>query len=208
MRSQPRPADFADEFGFNEPVRDEYLARYGQDIWTDDFNRGLWRDLQGEYLTQFTAELRDVTKASGHLLGVGCARGDVIGHPMGNWTLKWREWVLRGLVDQLVVNQSSAQCPSLWIQLWPMHRGSGYVQDYISGRQMPKLERQLTEQYAPALAGRAAELYVARQWSEPSSSEERALLDHPAVCGLVHSSFRFDNSELIAAHEGDWRIYS
>ena len=45
LRSQSKPGDFADEFGFNQPVRDEYLRRYGRDIWTDDFDVGLWRDL-------------------------------------------------------------------------------------------------------------------------------------------------------------------
>ena len=204
LRSQSKPGDFADEFGFNHPVRDEYLRRYGRDIWTDDFDVGLWRDLQGEYLTAFLAQLREVTRASGHKLGIGCARGDIIGQPLGNASLQWREWLERDLIDQLVVNQSSAQCPSMWIQLWPMHRGGGYVQDYVSGDAMAPLERQLTEEYRPALAGKPAELYVARQWSERSPSEERALLGHPAVSGLVYSSFRFDNAEHIGAHSGDW----
>ncbi len=203
LRSQSKPGEFADEFGFNQPVRDEYLRRYGRDIWTDDFDVGLWRDLQGEYLTAFVAQLREVTKASGHKLGIGCARGDIIGQPLGNALLQWREWLERDLVDQLVVNQSSAQCPSMWIQLWPMHRGGGYVQDYVSGHSMAPLEQQLTEEYGPALAGKPAELYVARQWSERSPSEEQALLDHPAVSGLVYSSFRFDNAEHIGAHRGD-----
>ena len=165
---------------------------------------GLWRDLQGEYLTAFLAQLREVTRASGLKLGIGSARGDIIGQPLGNAALQWREWLERDLVDQLVVNQSSAQCPSMWIQLWPMHRGGGYVQDYVSGDAMAPLERQLTEEYGPALAGKPAELYVARQWSERSPSEEEALLDHPAVSGLVYSSFRFDNAEHIGAHRGDW----
>ncbi len=204
LRSQSKPPDFADEFGFNEPVREEYLRRYGQDVWTDEFDPGLWRSLHGEYLTAFLEQLREVTRASGRQLSVGCARGDVIGQPLGNAALQWREWVERGLVDQLVINQSSAQCPSMWIQLWPMHRGGGYVQDYVSGQAMPPLERQLTEQYGPALSGKPTELYVARQWSERSPSEERALLDHPAVSGLVYSSFRFDNAAHIAAHQGDW----
>ena len=204
LRSQSKPADFADEFGFNEPVRNEYLRRYGKDIWTEDFNLGLWRDLQGEYLTQFMAQLREVTKNSGHELSVGCARGDIIGQPLGNSTLGWREWVDRNLIDSLVINQSSAQCPSMWIQLWPMHRGGGYTQDYISGQNMPPLDRQITEEYGPILDGKSTDLYVARQWSNPSPSEEQALLEHPAVSGLVYSSFRYDNAQRIAAHKGDW----
>jgi len=30
LRSQSRPADFADQFGFNQPVRDEFLKRYAR----------------------------------------------------------------------------------------------------------------------------------------------------------------------------------
>ena len=137
-------------------------------------------------------------------MGIGCARGDIIGQPLGNATLQWREWIDRELVDHLVVNQSSAQCPSMWIQLWPMHRGGGYTQDYVSGQGMLPLDRQFTAEYGPALTGKSTELYVARQWSDFSPSEEQALIDHPEVSGLVYSSFRYDNAERIAAHKGDW----
>ena len=56
---------------------------------------------QQRYLTQFMAQLREVTKNSGHELSVGCARGDIIGQPLGNSTLEWREWVDRNLIDSL-----------------------------------------------------------------------------------------------------------
>ncbi len=206
LRSQSKPAEFADEFGYNDPIRDEYLDRHGRDIRTEDFDLQLWRDLQGEYLTQFFAELREVTRESGHRLGVGCARGDVVGPPLGNATLLWRDWIERGLIDDLVINQSSSQCPSLWIRLWPMHRGSDYVQDYRTGASMPDIEEQLTGAYGPAINGKPTELYVARQWSEPLPSEEAALQAHDAVTGLVFSSFRHDNAERILAHRGDWTV--
>ena len=32
LRSQSKPADFADQYGFNEPIRREFKRRYGQDI--------------------------------------------------------------------------------------------------------------------------------------------------------------------------------
>jgi hypothetical protein len=206
LRSQSRPAEPADEYGFNDPVRDEYQERRGRDIRTEEFDVQVWRDLQGEYLTEFFAELRAATRESGHGLAIGCARGDVIGSPMGNATLQWREWIERGLVDDLVINQSSSQCPSLWIKLWPMHQGSGYVQDYRTGAGMPSIHKQLTEEYGPALAGSDVDLYVARQWSEPSPGEEAELLDNEAVTGLVYSSFRHDNGELIDGHRGDWTV--
>ena len=204
LRSQSRPADHADEFGFNEPIRDEYMRRHGADILTEDFDVQAWRELQGEYMTEFLAELRAATRDAGRGLSIGCARGDIIGPPLGNAKLAWRDWVERDLIDDLVINQSSSQCPSLWIQLWPMHRGYGYAQSYLDGRGMPSLGDSLAEEYGPVLTDRDTQIYVARQWDERSATEEEALLSDPAVSGLAFSSFRHDNAELIAAHTGDW----
>ena len=41
LRSQSRPAAHGDEFGFNEPVRIDYQARYGRDIAREDFDVAL-----------------------------------------------------------------------------------------------------------------------------------------------------------------------
>ena len=206
FRSQSRPPDFADEFGFNTPIRNDYLERYGKDIWKDEFDLQAWRDLQGEYLTELIAQIREATNKSGHRLAIGCARGDVLGHPLGNTSIHWRKWIERGLIDQLVINQDSSRCPSMWIDLWPMHRGGGYTQDYLRGADMAPLDHQLTNDYGPALDGNSTELYVARQWNNRSESEERSLLAHPAVSGLVYSSFRYDNAEKIGAHQGNWDL--
>jgi hypothetical protein len=55
--------DFAwGEYGFEQPVRDEFLKRYGVDIWTtDDFDRTAWRRLRGEGFTQFIHDARKLT---------------------------------------------------------------------------------------------------------------------------------------------------
>jgi len=82
LRSQSRPADFADQFGFNEPVRADYKTRYGRDICTEDFNLQEWRDLLDEYLTNFLAELRSALRPKGLRLAVGAARGDILGPPL------------------------------------------------------------------------------------------------------------------------------
>jgi len=206
FRSQSRPADHADQFGFNEPVRADFRERHGADILRDDFDRPAWRDLRGEYITTLLVELRASLKHKGladRKIGIGVTRGDVLGPPLGNTTLHWRDWIRGGLIDHLIVGQNSSQCPSMWHQLWPMHRGDGYVQNYLDGRGMPALTEHLRTTYAPAIAEGATQLFVARQWCERCTEKERDLSAVPGMTGLVFSSFRHDNPKPIA--QGDWR---
>jgi len=202
LRSQSRPADTADQFGFNQPARDDFASRYGVDVAREPFDARPWRDLLGSYLSTLVRELREALRPEGILLGVGVPRGDVLGPPLGNATLQWRDWIRDGLIDRLIVNQSSSQCPSMWHQLWPMHRGTGYMQNYIDGSGMPPLGEQLAESYARAVKGSPVELYVARQWNERDETAERDLASIPGVTGLVFGSFRHDNPE--AVRRNDW----
>jgi hypothetical protein len=200
FRSQSRPAEHGDQFGFNEPVRADFHKRYGADILCDDFDRQAWRDLLGEYITKLLEELRG---AFDRRIGVGIARGDVLGPPLGNTTLYWRDWIRRGLVDHLIVNQNSSQCPSMWHQLWPMHRGTGYVQNYLDGSGLAPLADHLRHEYGPVVEGSAAQLFVARQWCERFDADEQELRAIAGVSGLVFSSFRHDNPGALA--RGNWR---
>jgi hypothetical protein len=196
LRSQSKPAQHADQFGFNEPVRAEFQSRFGGDILREDFDVQAWRDLRGSYLTTLLRELRAALPAR---LAVGVPRGDVLGPPLGNMTLAWRDWIAEGLVDALVIDQSSSQCPSMWHQLWPMHRGYGYLQDYLTGRNVPPLS-----EYAGAVRSSETRLYIARQWRERTTADEQALRATPGVAGLVFSSFRHDNRDAVA--RGNWRV--
>jgi hypothetical protein len=198
LRSQSKPAEHADQFGFNEPVRADFQSRFGRDIIREDFDVQAWRDLHGGYLTGLLHEVRSALRPAGRLLSVGVPRGDVLGPPLGNTTLAWREWIRDEVVDALVIDQSSSQCPSMWHQLWPMHRGYGYVQDYLTGRNLPPVS-----DYATAVRSSRTRLYVARQWCARTSEGERELLAIPGVSGLVFSSFRHDNPGALA--RGDWR---
>jgi len=202
-RSQSRPADFADQFGFNEPVREEYLRRHRSDICVEDFDLQRWRDLKGEYLSLFVSELREMTTDLDMRLALGVPRGSVLGPPLGNTTLAWREWVGRGLIDELIINQNSSVCPSMWHDLWPMHRGYGYTQNYLDGFNLPNLEAQISEIYAPVISRNGmTRLLIASQWDQRSQDEESVLLKHASVSGLVFSTFRFDNPGAI--QRGDW----
>jgi hypothetical protein len=69
---------------------------------------------------------------------------------------------------------------------------------------MPPLLDHLNSDYELVLRDQRVDLYVARQWDERSKDEERELLSHPVVKGLVYSSFRFDNPGPVAS--GDWRV--
>lgn len=203
LRSQSKPPDFADQYGFNEPVREEYLRRYGRDICEQDFDLGLWRDLRGEFLTGFLREVRKVTQDAGIRLAVGGPRGDILGPPLSNLTLGWRDWVTEDLVDELVINQNSSRCPSMGHDLWPMHRGYGYVQNYLDGHNLPPLMENLDQDYFPVFTENiSTQLYVARQWDDRSTDDEGSLLAHRAVSGLAFSTFRHDNPAALA--RGDW----
>ena len=201
-RSQCRPAEHADQFGFDEPARADMVAKTGKDILKEDFDLPVWRHLLGSYFTEFLRGLRQRLGRKGMTLSVGVPRGDVIGPPLGNWDLQWRDWVREGIVDQLVIDQNSSQCPSMWHQLWPMHRGYGYLQNYLDGKGMPGLVEHLREAYSPVFADAGAQLYVARQWHQPDERDEQEILSVPGVSGLVFSTFRFDNPEAIA--RGRW----
>lgn len=203
LRSQSKPADFADQFGFNPPVVTAYRDRYAVDILREDFDFQAWRNLQGDFLTRFLWELRELTRKSGVRLAVGAPRGDVIGPPLGNGTLAWETWARSGLIDELIIDQNSSRCPSTWLDLWPMHRGDGYLENYLTGQNQPTLREDLTRRYQPALQPTETNLLLARQWSESDPLAETELLDLPCVHGLVFSSFRFDNAGIL--HSADWR---
>lgn len=211
LRSQSRPAEDADQYGFNAPVAEKFARLSGKDLpealggeaaaEVDDLR--LWRRLRGGYLTAFLASLGRRLHEDGYRLAVGAPRGEVLGPPLGNAHLNWRQWLRSGSVDALVINQNSSKCPSMWHELWPMHRGTGYLQNYLDGSGMPPLGQQLEEQYGPLAAPTGAELYVARQWEPRDAAEERRLLACRGVSGLVFSSFRHDNPDAVA--RGDWR---
>ena len=78
-----------------------------------------------------------------------------------------------------------------------MHRGYGYLQNYIDGKGLPHLEEHLRNTYAPVVADRPVKLRLARQWHEPDEAAEAVLLSLPGVSGLVFSTFRADNPDVV-----------
>ena len=79
----------------------------------------------GEHLTGFLRELRHALQPRHRTLSIGVGARRRHGPPLGNMTLDWRTWARERLIDALIVNQNSSSAPSMWHQLWPMHRGTG-----------------------------------------------------------------------------------
>ena len=128
---------------------------------------------------------------------------DIIGPPIGNWPIQWRTWAEDGLIDALVIDQNSSQCPSMWHQLWPMHRGYGYLQNPLNGLNLPPLETMLGADYGQMAEQTGTDLFVARQWQDRCPETEADLAAQPGVSGLVFSAFRHDNPGSLA--RGDFR---
>jgi hypothetical protein len=61
---------YEDEFGYSQPIVDEFKKRHGVDIRTQEFDREAWAKLRGEYLTQFMRELHEAMKAKGEKVAV------------------------------------------------------------------------------------------------------------------------------------------
>ncbi len=58
LRSHAPPPDHADQFGFNQPVVQEFKRRYGRDILRQSFDLEKWRELRGDFLTGFLREVK------------------------------------------------------------------------------------------------------------------------------------------------------
>ena len=104
---------FEDEFGFSPPIVREFKRRYGVDIRTQPFDVQAWRDLRGEYVTQFLRELSATLHARGKKLGVAVdpkrpeRAQPWAGNPnvsnAGSLKMDWRRWIREGIVDEIMV---------------------------------------------------------------------------------------------------------
>ena len=108
---------FQDEFGFNDPIVEEFKRRTGVDLRNQPFTRTGsrydWYALRGRYVTQFLRELRVEMEEDGTKLGF------FINPQQPHFTQPWNvpelmltaghihldleTWIQEGLVDQLLV---------------------------------------------------------------------------------------------------------
>ena len=156
-RSHSPPPEHADQFGFNKPIVDEYLKRYGKNILRQDFDLEKWRSLRGEYLTQFLREVRAHLNKNGQKLSLGVPQGEHAGPPIGNIELQWRTWVKEKLVDDLVVGHHTLQRATYTNRTY---RGWGYIQDQDENVGLPPIEVSLERDYGPLCKEYGVKLYA------------------------------------------------
>lgn len=108
---------YADEFGFNDPVVTEFQNLYGVDIRREAFDVQALRNLRGTHTTAFLQTLRTRLNAEGIDLAVALNGADA-DQPMawlagdspfplaGTMTMHWQQWVDLGLVDELQLGQN------------------------------------------------------------------------------------------------------
>jgi hypothetical protein len=93
-----------DEFGFEDPVVEEFKKLYGVDLFdTDDFDRSALARLRGEAYTQFYRETRTLVNIFGKKMRLHIGPWMDIkpetGWPQMGLNLDWRTWLEEGLAD-------------------------------------------------------------------------------------------------------------
>ena len=200
VRSHSPPAEHADQFGYNEPIVKEYQRRYGRNILQTSFDLEKWRELRGEYFTQFLGEVKEHLRKKSQTLSIGVAQGDYIGPPFGNMKLQWRRWISEGIIDSLVVGHITnerARYPNR------TQRAMGYIQNQEEDMGLPPIEDAVRLSYGPLCKRFGVGLYLApgsfrmsfqhpaygrgSQTPETRKSLAEAFEKEPAVTGIVYS---------------------
>lgn len=152
-RTEGMGPEYADQYGFNEPIVKEYERRYGVNILEEDFDLEQWRSLRGEYFTQLLREIAQVVHAKGKRFSVATSRGDYIGFPLGNMKLEWRKWIAEQILDSLVLEEHG----------WSWSRqGYGYVTDFPTGRGLKPFTTDIREEYGPLSEKYRVDLYFSK----------------------------------------------
>ena len=121
VRNHGSPMAWA-EFGFEAPVRDEFLKRHGVDIWlTDDFDKEAWRRLRGEGYTEFYRQAKALAASHGKTFGLHLSptlnmEPDQGGAMDIHWD--WRAWIDEGLADSVTMKE-----------VWP---GTRFAEEILS----------------------------------------------------------------------------
>ena len=181
-RTECMAPDFADQFGFNQPIVQEYKRRHGVNILEQDFDLEKWRALRGEYFTLLLRELSAVIHDQKKLLSLGTYRGDYIGFPLGNMKLEWRKWIRERTIDELHLDERG------WA--WGTH-GYGYLTDGETDRGLAPFEETVREHYAPLCRQHGVKLYffpALNRWSGEWKGDAAAMREFDGI--ILSPTFR------------------
>ena len=102
---------YEDEFGYSQPIVDEFKKRHGVDIRTQEFDRDAWSKLRGEYLTQFMRELHTALSKHGKKIAISTdgkqpnlpCLWNVAGgvRTVGRIWMDIETWAKEGIIDEL-----------------------------------------------------------------------------------------------------------
>ena len=94
-----------ENYGFNEPVMNEFRERYNVDVLKNKFNQKKWQDLQAEYFTKFLKAAKKETKKARVKLLIHVSHLMVNYFPRKlnnlpeNFSWPWKDWIKNDLVD-------------------------------------------------------------------------------------------------------------
>ena len=90
------------QYGFNQPVVEEFRKRYGIDVLREEFDEEAWRRLRGEYYTEFLRQVKQEVKSKGKYLQLHISdmlEGTPDKPTMMNIYWDWHDWLEQGICD-------------------------------------------------------------------------------------------------------------
>ena len=112
-------ADEAYEYGFNEPIVEEYQDRFGADLLGDGYDLGRLSQLRGEHYTAFVRKASERVRGAKRKFQVHVhteafrpdpCHGQLMGFP-ANLHFDWKAWLKQGLVDGITLRTSWFEAP-------------------------------------------------------------------------------------------------
>lgn len=101
-----------ERFGFNDIIVREYKRRYGVDVLNEPYDETLWRELHGEYFTQYLRQARQLLRQHQLPLQIHVSPNMISGMDRdcwirnnipGNFEWPWRKWIDDDLLDAITL---------------------------------------------------------------------------------------------------------
>ena len=163
-RTHSTPAIDGEQYGYNDVIEAELLARTGVSFrepafWRRPDVQETRRRIVGESLTLFLRDLRAAWPKEKKLY-IGIPRGDYFGPPYGNIFIDWRTWAHEKLIDGLYIGEVSGK--ALYYPAIHDEEYRNYISDEESGLGIRPYLFDLEHIYGPACKAAGVELFVQR----------------------------------------------